>query len=85
MISFGTFVVRAVEIYKLAILARVLLSWFQASPQGHFSSFIHAITEPYMGFFRRIIPPLGMVDLSPLAAYFALDLLVYGLRSAGLI
>ncbi|EEM40509.1 hypothetical protein bthur0014_35800 [Bacillus thuringiensis IBL 4222] len=39
------------------------------------------ICEPYLEPFRRFIPPLGMIDISPLVAIFALKLAKSGLFS----
>lgn len=38
--------------------------------------FCYKMTEPYLGLFRRVIPPIGgMLDLSPLIGFFALQIL----------
>ncbi len=42
---------------------------------------LHQATEPVLRIFRRLIPPIGMIDLSPLAAFFALDFAQIGLMS----
>lgn len=64
------------NILIFAIIARVVLSWLRVPPRGVLFVVLMESTEPILGVFRRIIPPLGgMVDLSPLFAYFALDLL----------
>ena len=57
------------------IIIRILMSWFrgaQGVPGGHF---IADITEPILGFFRRMIPPVSGIDLSPLWAVLVLDIL----------
>ena len=61
--------------YMILLVARVLGSWFveiQSHPVFRFISFY---TDPYLNFFRRIIPPLGMMDISPIVAFFALQFL----------
>jgi YggT family protein len=35
--------------------------------------FVRFYTDPYLNFFRRIIPPLGMLDVSPIVAFFSLQ------------
>jgi len=61
------------QVYNLVITARILLSWFpQAQGVGALQP-VYAITDPYLNLFRGIIPPIGGFDLSPLLAFFALN------------
>ena len=69
---------RAFYVYYILILVRVVLSYIRHDPYHPLVHFVYEVTEPVLGFFRRIIPPLGMVDLSPIVALFALEL-VHGL------
>jgi len=75
------FLINLVRIIKYAILVRVLLSWFQSSPNGRITQFIYDITEPLLSIIRRILPRTGMIDLSPLLAFFALDFLEIGIAN----
>lgn len=66
-----------VGVYVLLIVLYVLLSWVRLpySPTlSRVQRFLHETCDPYLRLFRRIIPPLGPVDLSPLVAVFALVL-----------
>ncbi|MBI4995206.1 YggT family protein [Candidatus Peregrinibacteria bacterium] len=64
------------NILIFAIFARVILSWLRVAPRGWLFTILVESTEPILGVFRRIIPPIGgIVDLSPLFAFLALDLL----------
>ena len=60
---------------SLAVLARVLLSWVRVSPYHPAVEFLYRITEPILAPLRRIIPPLGMVDLSPVIALILLQII----------
>ncbi len=60
---------------SLAILARALLSWFRVSPYHPIMDFLYRITEPILGPLRRAIPPIGMVDISPLIALILLQII----------
>jgi YggT family protein len=60
---------------SLAILARVLLSWVRVSPYHPAVDFLYRITEPILAPLRRIIPPLGMVDISPVIALILLQII----------
>ncbi|MGO0122351.1 YggT family protein [Desulfothermobacter acidiphilus] len=65
----------AFDLYFWLIIARVLLSWIPHHPRNVVIRFIYDVTEPYLSFFRRFIPPIGMLDLSPIVALFVLQLL----------
>lgn len=73
--------INVVRIYKFAIIARILMSWIQPNPRSGAAVFLYQATEPVLKIFRRFIPPIGMIDLSPLIAFFALDFAQIGLMS----
>ncbi len=66
----------AFQVYTTLLIVRILLSWFPHNPYQPVLRFIYEITEPYLMIFRRIIPPFGAVDLSPIAAFLVLDFIV---------
>ena len=57
-----------------AIIGRILMSWFGGNRHGGLYRFIYDITEPVLGRASRLLPPIGMVDFSPIVALIALDL-----------
>ena len=63
------------NLYSFLILARVLLSWVNVSPYHPIVVFIHEVTEPVLRPLRNIIPPIGMMDISPIAALILLQIL----------
>jgi len=64
------------QLLIFAIFARVVLSWLRVSPRGVLFSIIVESTEPILGLFRRLIPPIGgVLDISPILAFFVLDIL----------
>jgi YggT family protein len=69
------FVPLVFNLYSLLILARVLLSWVHLRPDHPVVLFIHEATEPVLKPLRKIIPPMGMVDISPIAALILLQIL----------
>jgi uncharacterized protein YggT (Ycf19 family) len=74
-----------VELYMMTIFVYVLLSWLPDMRYRDWFRTLGSICEPFLSIFRRIIPPMGgMIDLSPMAAIFALILLGMILRGAGL-
>jgi len=62
-------------VYTIMIFIRILSSWLPELQEYRFMQFIAFYTDPYLNFFRKFIPPLGMIDLSPIAAYFCLGYL----------
>ena len=51
-----------------AILGRVILSWLNLSPNNPIVLTIYGITEPILKPIRRVLPSMGMIDLSPMVA-----------------
>lgn len=62
------------QVYTLMLFARILGSWIPELQQHRFMQFIAFYTDPYLNLFRRFIPPLGMIDISPIFAFLALAL-----------
>jgi YggT family protein len=63
-------------LYYWVLIARVLLSWVNPDPYNPIVQFLVRATDPVLTPLRRIIPPLGMIDISAMVAI----LLIYGLR-----
>ncbi|MEW9667330.1 YggT family protein [Ammoniphilus sp. 3BR4] len=74
-----------IRLYYFALIGRILLSWLPQLQENRFAQFLYNITEPYLAVFRRFIPPLGMIDLSPIVAFFVYswisDFLLRGLHT----
>lgn len=60
---------------RLALLVRVVSSWFQLSPWSRWVRWAFVLTEWMLRPLRQILPTVGMLDLSPIVAYFALGLI----------
>jgi YggT family protein len=68
-------------VYILIIIAHILLqlvlSFGGRVPYAQWSSavigFLRDVSEPYLGLFRRFIPPIGPVDISPIVALLVLQ------------
>lgn len=65
------------EVYKFILIARIILSFIRYNPYNPVIKFIYELSEPYLAIFRRFIPPVGVIDLSPIAAFIALSLIQY--------
>jgi YggT family protein len=74
-----------IYIYIFAIFAQVIISWFTLNQrQGRYhpaASVLHSLTEPLLGPLRRMLPVVGMLDLSPLVALLVLNVALIVLRS----
>ena len=62
-----------IDVYTVVILAAVILSWIRLSPGNPVSQMVYTLTEPVLGQARRVIPPMGGLDISPMLVLFALQ------------
>jgi YggT family protein len=72
------------QVYVLILFARAILSWFPYNPSSPLNGVrrvIFTLTEPVLAPFRRIIPPVGMLDLSFIVAFIVVEAIVQGLLS----
>ncbi|MBI1952610.1 MAG: YggT family protein [Candidatus Omnitrophica bacterium] len=60
-------------IYTWMVILRVLVSWVSPDPFNPIVVFLGRTTEPFLALFRRVIPPIGMIDLSPVVALLVLQ------------
>ncbi len=59
------------------IIIRILLSWFpNIDPYNPLVMILRQITDPLLEPARRVIPPLGMFDISPIVVLLVLDLII---------
>ncbi|MCF6410488.1 MULTISPECIES: YggT family protein [Bacillaceae] len=71
----------AIGAYRWLIIIYIFMSWVPNARESSFGQFLGSICEPFLSQFRKIIPPLGMIDLSPIAALFALFFAEIGVRA----
>ena len=65
------------QIYWLLIVVRVLISWVNPDPFNPIVQGLTRVTDPVLEPLRRVIPPIGPIDISPLAALLILQALRY--------
>lgn len=64
-------------IFELALLARVLLSWFPNIDRSNpIIQLIYDITEPVLRPVRDLLPQTGMIDLSPLIVFLVIQVVM---------
>jgi YggT family protein len=61
-------------ILKIALLVRVISSWLPVSPYSAWVRWSYLLSEPILAPMRRIVPNLGGLDVTPILAYFLLNL-----------
>ena len=75
------FIALACQVLTMAIFVRVLISWLpipmSSSVIGPIMAILYQITEPILGPLRRIVPPLGMIDITPVVAILLLQLILF--------
>lgn len=74
LLSFTDLIKMLLDIFVYAIFAAAILSWFASGNYGSASSILYSLTEPLLNVCRRVLPDLGGIDLSPLAALVLLQL-----------
>lgn len=68
-----SFLITVLDVIKYAIFVRVIMSWIQVSPNNKIVRFTNDITEPMLRQIKKMLPRMGMIDLSPLIAFFGIS------------
>lgn len=72
---------KLVQFYTYALIIYILMSWVPSIQESSFGKLLGRICEPYLEPFRKIIPPIGMIDISPIVAIFVLNIALRGIVS----
>jgi len=62
------------NVYFFAIIIRAVLSWVSPGSYNPAVSLLYSLTEPLLRFSRRLLPPMGGIDLSPLIPLIGIQL-----------
>ena len=73
------FILLLVQIYYWGMIIYFFTSWVPTIRESKFGAFLSKIYEPFLEPFRKIIPPIGFIDISSIAAIFVLVLFQSGL------
>lgn len=76
-------IIGAIRLYFFAILAHVIISWVSPGHWNPLISILHSLTRPLLQPVRRVVPPIGGLDLSPLFVLIGLQALLILLRMPG--
>ncbi|MBZ9558257.1 MULTISPECIES: YggT family protein [Modicisalibacter] len=63
------------KIYFFALIGMIILSWVAPNASHPGALLIMQLVEPIMAPVRRVIPPLGMIDLSPIVVFIVINLI----------
>ncbi|HUP33340.1 MAG TPA: YggT family protein [Gaiellaceae bacterium] len=73
--SLASFVEVFLWVYTLLLFAYIITSWVRLPYRpwlNRVQRFLYDVCDPYLRLFRRFLPPLGPIDLSPMVAIFVL-------------
>ena len=60
---------------RLALIVRIISSWFGMSPYSRWIRWSYQLTEPILAPLRQVVPTIGMIDITPIIAWFLLSML----------
>jgi YggT family protein len=75
--------VGVIQLYFVVILAHVIISWVSPGHWNPLISVLHSLAEPVLRPLRRLVPPIGGLDLSPLFVLIGLQALLIMIRLPG--
>lgn len=78
--AFGHLLYGLLDIYGILLFIRIVFSWGNVSYANPVMRFLMKITDPLLLPLRRMIPPLGMFDISPLVAFILIFLFKAAIR-----
>jgi YggT family protein len=62
-----------ITLFQVAIIFRVVMSWVHFRPGAWYSRWAYTLSEPILRPIRNLIPLIGMIDISPIVAWFLLS------------
>jgi YggT family protein len=65
-------IVTLIDLYSLVVLAAVVMSWVRADRRHPLVQLVYNLTEPALAPIRRVLPPMGGLDFSPMILLVAL-------------
>ncbi len=81
MITLQEYILFAVSLFlnilKVLVIANIVISWFNPNKENWIIKFISDITDPLLNAARKILPPIGMFDFSPMIVFLVLEIVDY--------
>ena len=63
------------SLLRLALIVRIVSSWLGMSPYSKWIRWSYQLTEPILGPLRQVVPTIGVIDITPIIAWFLLGIL----------
>jgi YggT family protein len=76
ILSIGKLLEMTIYVFMFAVFARIIISWVNPQLYNSITSLLASLTDFMMRPARRYIPPIGMLDLSPMAIFLLLGLIL---------
>ena len=80
LVSIGQTIMLILSIFLYSIIIQAILSWVNPDPHNPAVSLLNSLTFPILKHFRKWIPPMSGMDISPLFAMIALMFVQYSVR-----
>lgn len=80
LVSSGQTLILILSIFLYAIIIQAVLSWVSPDPYNPVVSLLNSLTFPILKHFRKLIPPISGMDISPIFAIIALMFVQYSIR-----
>lgn len=65
-----------IQLYIIVLLIRILITWIpNLDPYNPLVQILTQVTDPVLEPARRLIPPIGMIDISPIVVFFVLQII----------
>ncbi len=66
-----------IDIYTMVVIAAAVLSWFDPGSRNPLARFLNKLTDPLLNPLRKVLPRIGIFDLSPVVLILLLQLFRY--------
>jgi YggT family protein len=76
VLSIGKLMQLTVYVFMVAIFVRIIISWVNPGLYNAIISLLASLTDFMLQPARRLIPPIGMLDISPIAVFLLLGLIL---------
>jgi YggT family protein len=73
--TIANFIYILFQVLAIAVFLRAIISWFRLAPDNPIQIILVQVTEPILAPLRRVVPSLGMFDITPWIAMILLQFL----------
>lgn len=75
MFDLASFLLTILNIFTFILIGRALISWFDPTYHTSIGKILYDLTEPIIAPIRRVVPPMGMFDMSIIVAFILIIVL----------